>query len=99
MNILPHQSGGDHSQHLLRFMHPHKPVISSTISEWLKTTLMKSGVDTGTFKAHSTRTVSTSKAGYQGASIEDILKQGSWSNKSTGQRLCNKNIVEEEQIF
>ena len=65
-------------------MHPHKPVVSSTISEWVKTVLMKSGVDIGTFKAHSTRTSSTSKAGCQGVPIEDILKQGSWSNKSTG---------------
>ena len=60
---------------------------------------MKSGVDTGTFKAHSTRSTSTSKAGLQGASMEEILKRGSWSNKSTWQRFYNKNIVEEGQIF
>ena len=59
---------------------------------------MKSGIDTSTFKAHSTRSASTSQAGLQNASIEDILKRGSWSNKSTGQRFY-KNIVEEVQIF
>ena len=52
-----------------------------------------------TFKAHSTRFASTSKAGLQGASIDDILKQGSGSNESTWQRFYNKNIVEEGQIF
>ena len=36
---------------------------------------MKSGVDTGTFKAHSIRSASISKAGSQGVSIEDILKR------------------------
>ena len=60
---------------------------------------MKSGFDTGTFKVHSTRSASDSKASLQGASIEDILKRGSCSNKSTWQRFCNKNIVEERQIF
>ena len=60
---------------------------------------MKSGIDTSTFKAHSTRSASTSKAGLQGASIEGILKRRSWSNESTWQRFCNKNIVEEGKIF
>ena len=89
----------EHSQLLLSFIHPHKPVVSSTISVLLKTILMESGIDTNTFKAHSTRSASASKAGLQGASIEDILKRGSWSNKSTWQRCFNKNIVEEEQTF
>ena len=80
-------------------IHPHKPVVSSTISVLLKTILMKSGIDTSTFKAHSTRSASASKAGLQGASIEDILKRGSWSNKSNWQRCFNKNIVEEGQTF
>ena len=57
------------------------------------------GVYTGTFKAHSTRSASTSKSGLQGTSIEDILKRGSCYNKSAWQRFYNKNIVEEEQIF
>ena len=62
-------------------------MVSSTVSGWLKNILMKSGVDTGAFNAHSTKSVSTSKAALSGASIEDILKRGSWSNKSTWQRF------------
>ena len=54
---------------------------------------MKSGVDTGSSKAHSNRSASTSKADLQGASIEDILKRRSWSSKSTWQRFYN-DIVE-----
>ena len=93
------RSGKEHYQLLLSFIDPHKPVVSSTILGWLKTILMKSGVDTGTIKTHSTRSASASKAGLQGALIKDILKRGSWCNKSTWQRFYNKNIVEEGQIF
>ena len=76
--------------------HFHKPVIFSKISRWLKTILMKSGIDTSDFKGHSTRSASTtSKADLQDASIEDILKRGSCSNKTTWQTVYNTNIVEE----
>ena len=60
---------------------------------------MKSSIDASTFKAHSARSASTSKAGLQGASIEDILKRISWSNKSTWKKFYSKSIVEEGQIF
>ena len=50
------------SQLLVSFVYPHKPVVSSTISGWLKNVLRKAGIDIGTFKAHSTRSASTSKA-------------------------------------
>ena len=48
----------------------------------LKSILVKSGVDTGVFKAHSTRSASTSKAGLKGTSIEGILNRRCWPNKS-----------------
>ena len=41
---------------------PHKPAVSSTTSGWLKNFLRKAEVDIGTFKAHLTRSASTSKA-------------------------------------
>ena len=89
-------SGEQLSQFLLSFIHSHKPVVFSTISGWLKTILMKSGINTSTFIARSTRSPSTS--GSQGASIEDILKRGFWSNKSSWQRFYNKDIVKEGKI-
>ena len=72
------RSGQENSQLLLSFIHPQKSVVSSTMSERLKTILMKSGVDTSTVKAHPTRSASTSNTGVEGASIEDILKRGCW---------------------
>ena len=78
------RSGEEQPQLLLIFIYPRKAVDSSTISGWVKSSiLLKSGVDTSAFKAHSTRSASTFRAALRGASIEDILKQGSWFSKST----------------
>ena len=52
------RSRKEESQVLLSFSHPHKPVVSSTVSGWLKAIIMKSSVDTGTLKTHSTRSAS-----------------------------------------
>ena len=34
-----------------------------------------------------------------GAPIEEILKQGCWSDKSTAQKFYNKSIIQESQLF
>ena len=44
----------DEWQLLLSFVQPHKPVVSSTISGWIKKVLTISGVNVGVFKGHST---------------------------------------------
>ena len=49
------RSGEKHSKLLLSFIRPHKPVVSFTLSTWLKASLVKSGVDTGTSIARSNR--------------------------------------------
>ena len=92
------RSGEDCSQLLLSFVNPHKPVVSTTFSGWLKNVLKKAGIDISTFKTHSTRSASTSKADLSGAPIEEILKRGvGWSNKSTWQKFYNKSIIQESQ--
>ena len=53
---------------------PHKAVTAATISRWLKEILCRAGVDTNIFKAHSTRTASTSAAKVRGVSTADIMK-------------------------
>ena len=67
---------GECSQLLLSFVNPHKPVVSSTISGWLTNILNKAEIDIIIFKAHSTRSASTSKTDLSGALIEKILKRG-----------------------
>ena len=82
----------DEWQLLLSFVQPHKPVVSSTISGWIKKVLTISGVDVGVFKGHSTRSASTSKAALSGLSVPDILERGCWSNSSTWQKFYNRQI-------
>ena len=61
--------GKDKTQLLLSFVKPYNPVISSTISGWIKNVLREAGIDTKIFKGHSTRSASTSKAGMAGLSV------------------------------
>ena len=84
--------GKDKSQLLLSFVKPHNPVVSSTISGWIKNVLREAGIDTKIFKGHSTRSASTSKAELTGLSVTDILERGSWTNASTWQRFCNRQV-------
>ena len=58
----------------------------------VKDILSLSGIDTSVFKAHSTRSASTSKANSTGLSEKDILKRGSWKNSSTWQRFYKKDF-------
>jgi hypothetical protein len=48
-------------------------------------------VDTTTYKAHSTRAASTSKAQMQGLSVEQIVKQGNWTKAKTFQKFYFKH--------
>ena len=46
---------GNHTQLLISYQQPHKPVTTDTSARWLKTVLDKAGIDTNIFHAHSTR--------------------------------------------
>ena len=50
------------------------------------------GIDTNTYKAHSTRPASTSKAKAKGMSTRQILSWANWSNAKTFLRYYNKFI-------
>ena len=76
----------------LSYISPHKSVESSSISRWIKEVLEKAGIDTKTFKAHSTRSASTSKASSLGLSEKEILDRGIWSGKTSWQRHYQKEI-------
>ena len=88
----------DESSLFLSFIKPHKPVTTSTISRWLKSVLENVGVDTSVFKGHSTRAASSSKVFSRGATIEEILKCGNWSRKSTWQTFYQKDIDPAEEF-
>ena len=48
------------------------------------------GIDTSIYKAHSTRSASTSKAAQAGITIESILKVSDWSNAETFRRFYHR---------
>ena len=79
------------TQLLLSYIRPHRQVVSSTISGWLKKVLKSSGIDVSLFTAHSTRSATTSKASASGLSMIEILERGTWSSKSTWKRFYNNN--------
>ena len=81
------------TQLLLSYIQPHKQVVPSTISGWLKNVLKSSGINVSLFTAHSTRSATISKASASGLSMKEILERGTWSNKSTWQRFYKKDIT------
>ena len=81
------------TQLLLSYIQPHKQVVPSTISGWLKNVLKASGINVSLFTAHSTRSATTSKASASGLSVIEILERGTWSSKSTWQRFYKKDII------
>ena len=68
------------------------PVKRATISRCIRQVLSLSGIDITTFKPGSTRSASVSAAAMCGASAEQILKQGDWSNLGTFKKFYNKPL-------
>ena len=71
-----------------------KPVQRASISRWIREVLMLSGIDVTTFKAHSTRGASTSAAARLGASPEQIMQHGDWSNLGTFEGYYNRELID-----
>ena len=84
---------------LLSCVRPHHPVTTSSISRWLKTLILDSGIDTEVFKGHSTRSASTSKAFRCGMSTKEIMDQANWSKESTFTRFFNKPLLDESSTY
>ena len=69
-----------------------KPVQRASISRWLREVMELSGIDISTFKPGSTRGASSSMACRQGATPEQILRHGDWTNLGTYQRFYNRDV-------
>ena len=95
---LQWRAGSKH-QLLLSTIQPHNEVAKSTISGCVKAVLENSGIDINIFKAHSSRSASTSKAKCEGCSLKDILKRGQWSGKTTWQKHYHKSVVNSASKF
>ena len=73
---------GCEKQLFVSYTKPHKAVVKSTISRWIRDLLHRAGIDVSVYKAHSTRAAASSKAA-QYLPIEKILKAGGWSSSSS----------------
>ena len=69
-----------------------KPVQRASISRWLREVMELGGIDISTFKPGSTRGASSSMACRQGATPDQILRHGDWSNLGTYQGYYNREI-------
>jgi hypothetical protein len=86
----------DYNRLLLSTVSPHKPVATSTISNWLKTLLKTVGIDTSIYTGHSTRAASTSKAKQTGLSVADILDKANWTKATTFHRHYHKSVQKDK---
>ena len=84
----------EHSQLLISYVRPHKPVLKDTIARWVKVILQNAGIDITTFTAHSSRAASTSYASQAGVKLDEILKAAGWSSAQTFSKHYNKPIEE-----
>ena len=55
-----YQHRDKHSQLLLSYIQPFKPVSKETIARWVKVVLKSAGIDVAKYSAHSSRAASTS---------------------------------------
>lgn len=84
----------------ISFRKPFSKVTSQTLSNWIKSTLTESGVDTSLFSAHSTRHSSTSSASRLGVSLEVIRKTAGWSESSkVFAKFYNKEVIDDPNQF
>ena len=75
---------------------PHHPISKDTLARWVKEVMLCAGIDVTTFKPHSTRGASTTKASHLGIPLSDILKQGQWPNAKTFFNFYCREIEEED---
>ena len=89
-----------HHQLLLGIVAPHKPVCTSTISNWLKQMMASAGINTTVYKCHSVQSAATSKASAAGLlSLEEILRGANWKRASTFQKYYNRGTPKPTDDF
>ena len=94
---LPHREGV--TRLFLSFVKPFQAVSRDTISRWIKTVMIQSGIDVKVFKPHSTRAASTSKANSCQVPLDIILQAASWKGDCTFRKFYNKPIEDNVSKF
>lgn len=76
----------------LATIRPHNTVKCPTLAHWIKNLLVKSGIDSNIFKAHSTRGAASSTATRAGLSVSDIIRMADCSTDNTFRRFYYKPV-------
>jgi hypothetical protein len=64
-----------HSKLLISYIKPHAEVSKDTIARWIKTIIVKSGIDINVYSAHSVRSAASSKARKLFVPIREIMEK------------------------
>lgn len=83
---------------LISYTKPHRKVAKDTLARWIKTVMMRAGINTKVFGPHSTRSASTSVAARAGMPTEDILKAAGWSAELTFAKFYKKPIQKSQSF-
>ena len=82
---------------LVSYIKPHKAVTTSTISRWIKSIMIRAGIDLSIFSPYSTRAAATSKACGK-VQLGTILRTAGWSNAKTFARFYKKPIIDHREF-
>ena len=82
----------DRCSFFISYVAPYAPATSKAIALWVVEILGKAGINTKTFKAHATRSVSTSAAYNKGLSLSEIGKAVGWSNFTIFAKFYNQLV-------
>ena len=72
----------EHSQLLISYVKPFKPVSKDTISRWVKQVLESAGIEIIKYSADSSRAASASSCKAKGLSLAVIMESAGWSKSS-----------------
>ena len=72
---------------------PFNTASTATIARWTKETLANAGIDTGLFKAHSTRGASTSKLSALHVPVAEIMAKAKWKSECTFRKFYEKPLL------
>lgn len=83
---------GGHTQLLLSYIKPYRPVTKDTISRWVKSVLQQAGIDVSKYTAHSSRAATASHTKQKGLSLslQEIMKSAGWTSTSTFEKFYHK---------
>ena len=97
----------DHTQGLqngkqclfISYANLHRAVSRNTISQWMKSVLESSGIDSHKFSAHSKRAAAASRAKQKEVPLDVILAHVGWRSAETFRKFYDKPVIPANNII